>query len=44
MYAGAEGSAEGNMPGMHGMPSDMPKPDSHYVNSDAKGPKVEEVD
>jgi L1 cell adhesion molecule like protein len=44
MYAGAEGSAEGNMPGMHGMPSDMPKPDSHYVNPDAKGPKVEEVD
>jgi hypothetical protein len=26
------------------MPSDMPKPDSHYVNPDAKGPKVEEVD
>ena len=47
MYAGAEGSAEGNMPGMHGMPSmpeGMPKPDSHYVNPDAKGPKVEEVD
>jgi hypothetical protein len=41
MYAGAEGSPEGNMPGMHGMPSDMPKPDSHYVNP---GPKVEEVD
>ena len=42
MYAdGAAGSPEGNMPGMHGMPSDMPKPDSHYVNP---GPKVEEVD
>ena len=44
MYAGAEGSPEGNMPGMHGMPSmpeGMPKPDSHYVNP---GPKVEEVD
>ena len=55
MYAGAEGSPEGNMPGMHGMPSmpdgvpggmpnGVPKPDSHYVNPDAKGPKVEEVD
>ena len=51
MYAGAgpEGSPEGNMPGMHGMPDmpeGMPKPDSHYVNPDAegKGPKVEEVD
>jgi len=52
MYAGAEGSPEGNMPGMHGMPdgvpggmpNGMPKPDSHYVNPDAKGPKVEEVD
>ena len=44
MYAGGEGSPEGNMPGMHGMPSmpeGMPKPDSHYVNP---GPKVEEVD
>ena len=51
MYAGAgpEGSPEGNMPGMHGMPDmpeGMPKPDSHYVNPSAaeKGPKVEEVD
>ena len=36
MYEGsatAEGTAEGNMPGMHGMPTDMPE-----------GPKVEEVD
>jgi L1 cell adhesion molecule like protein len=32
MYEG-ESSAEGNMPGMHGMPTDMPS-----------GPKVEEVD